>query len=100
MSRTAQILLIACGTLIGASSAQATDLYYSQWDWQGAIYRMDLDTMESELVTSDAVYPLRLCADPVGEKIYWIESYVGYICRANLDGSHVEIVVEGCVGEG
>ena len=40
-----------------------------------------------------------IAVDPIGQKMYWLESYVAQVCRANLDGSEIEIIAQ-CDGGG
>ena len=88
-------LLIFCA----APTVWAGSFYVSNWDFEGTIHRYDATSLESGCVISHGLlFPYQMAVDPIGEKMYWLESARLRVCRANLDGSDVEIVTPcgGC----
>ena len=88
-------LLILCA----ASTVWAGSFYVSHWDMDGTIHRYDAATLASQcIIPNGVIYPFQMAVDPIGEKLYWLESAPARVCRANLDGSDVEVVTPcgGC----
>ena len=98
MSRLVLIPLLLLPALVAGSPTWASELYFTQWRLDGAIHRVDLDTMEIEtLIPSGLTYPYRIAIDPIGQRMYWTSTGTGTartIQRANLDGSELETIVD------
>ena len=95
MLRTCKTSIAWLLPLLVASQLDASTLYYTHWDWEGAIHCIDTDTMEiGTPIPTGVLYPFRIAVDPIGQKMYWLESYVAQVCRANVDGSEIEVIAQ------
>jgi hypothetical protein len=63
----------------------------------GSIKRAHVEATlaEHEVIISGLCHPHDIAIDPIEEKIYWSDSGMRRISRADLDGEHVEVLLEG-----
>jgi hypothetical protein len=79
-----------------AIDARTGTVYWTEFSWMGAhsetIWRANLDGTGAMMVLADSRLG-RIAVDAVGRKLYWEAD--GIFKRADLDGSHIEIVLSG-----
>lgn len=73
-------------------------LFYADLDSQ-SIWSSTLSGDEQTVVVKDVAFPVRLLADPVKGKLYWVSDGEHLIERANLDGSDREVFYQGAEEE-
>ena len=82
---------------LAVSSASAQDQQEVFWLNDRGIFRASTaDLVEKEVVSIEITFPQDVLFDPVANKVYWSDSGVNKIRRANPDGSGIEdVVTEG-----
>ena len=80
------------GSLPGAIAlAESLDFMWWSSDFDGVIYRSDLDGTTADGVSSSAARGIAV--NPGGGKLYWTDASENTIKRSNLNGSSPEVVV-------
>ena len=68
-------------------------MFWLSWSRERKVERAEMDSSNRRVIIRENIYwPIRLTIDYSEQKIYWVDSELSYIYRANYDGSNRENV--------
>ncbi|NRB49993.1 MAG: T9SS type A sorting domain-containing protein [Saprospiraceae bacterium] len=88
-----------CLTLcVGVAAQDVSGIYWTDFTHQ-TVKKIELDGSNETLLDHALVYPARLAIHPGTGKLYWTDTFLKKIVRANTDGSDSEIIFSDGVAE-